>query len=68
LISPLELGSRKSPNDLLTDPVFADFNAQSYGTDQVNSTEAAAPPVWKAFQLLFESGQFAKYQSREQVQ
>lgn len=39
----------------------------SYGTETVNSTEGAAPPVWKAFQLLFESGQFAKYQSRECV-
>jgi hypothetical protein len=39
----------------------------SYGTDTVNSTEATAPPVWKALQLLFESGQFAKYLSRELV-
>ncbi|KII91592.1 hypothetical protein PLICRDRAFT_38372 [Plicaturopsis crispa FD-325 SS-3] len=37
----------------------------SYGTDTVNSTEAAAPSVWQAFQLLFESKEFAKYASRE---
>jgi carboxypeptidase C (cathepsin A) len=39
----------------------------SFGTDTINSTEAAAPPVWTAFQLLFESPQFAQYQSRECV-
>ena len=39
----------------------------SYGTDTVKNTMSAAPPVWKAFQLLFESGQFAKYRSREYV-
>ncbi|KAG6380281.1 Alpha/Beta hydrolase protein [Boletus reticuloceps] len=39
----------------------------SYGTDTVNSTEAAAPYpyVWKAFQILFESKLFSKYASRE---
>ncbi|KZP17012.1 alpha/beta-hydrolase [Athelia psychrophila] len=37
----------------------------SYGHDTVNSTEAAPIPVWTAFQLLFESKLFAKYQSRE---
>ncbi|GLB39568.1 putative serine carboxypeptidase [Lyophyllum shimeji] len=37
----------------------------SYGTDTVNSTQSAAPFVWKAFQILFESQQFSKYQSRE---
>jgi carboxypeptidase C (cathepsin A) len=37
----------------------------SYGTDTVNSTEAAAPFVWKAFQILFESQLFSKYASRE---
>ncbi|KAI6014409.1 Alpha/Beta hydrolase protein [Pisolithus microcarpus] len=39
----------------------------SYGTDTVNSTEAAAPFVWKAFQVLFESQALAKYSSREFV-
>ena len=39
----------------------------SYGTDTVNSTEAAAPFVWTAFQILFESGEFSKFQSRECV-
>lgn len=39
----------------------------SYGTDTVNSTEAAAPFVWKAFQILFESKLFSKYASREYV-
>ena len=39
----------------------------SYGTDTVNSTASAAPFVWEAFQILFESGQFSKFQSREYV-
>lgn len=39
----------------------------SYGTDTVNSTEAAAPFVWKAFQVLFESKLFSKYATREYV-
>ena len=39
----------------------------SFGTDTVNSTESAAPFVWEAFQILFESGQFSKFQSREYV-
>lgn len=37
----------------------------SFGTDTVNSTLSAAPIVWQAFQVLFESKQFAKFQSRE---
>jgi len=37
----------------------------SFGTDTVNSTEAAAPIVWTAFQILFESGEFSKFASRE---
>ncbi|CDO77360.1 hypothetical protein BN946_scf184787.g9 [Trametes cinnabarina] len=37
----------------------------SYGTIDVNSTFAAAPVVWTAFQVLFESKEFAKFQSRE---
>ncbi|KAG0697137.1 Alpha/Beta hydrolase protein [Suillus ampliporus] len=37
----------------------------SYGTDTVNSTQAAAPFVWTAFQVLFESQLFATYASRE---
>ncbi|KAF9457904.1 alpha/beta-hydrolase [Collybia nuda] len=37
----------------------------SFGKDTVNSTQAAAPMVWQAFQVLFESGQFSKFQSRE---
>ena len=39
----------------------------SFGTDTVNSTRAAAPPVWTAFQLLFENPEFSKYESREWV-
>ncbi|KAG8843251.1 hypothetical protein FRB96_004217 [Tulasnella sp. 330] len=35
----------------------------SYGKDTVNSTEAAAAPVWTALQLFFE--QFSTYESRE---
>lgn len=37
----------------------------SYGTDTVNSTVAAAPFVWQAFQILFESEAFCDYASRE---
>ena len=37
----------------------------SFGTVDVNSTFAAAPAFWTAFQLLFESQEFAQYQSRE---
>ncbi|CCL99512.1 uncharacterized protein FIBRA_01530 [Fibroporia radiculosa] len=37
----------------------------SYGTIDVNSTFSAAPEIWKAFQILFESDEFEKYQSRE---
>lgn len=39
----------------------------SYGLDTVNSTWTAAPQVWQAFQILFESGEFSTYQSRELV-
>ncbi|EIN14710.1 alpha/beta-hydrolase [Punctularia strigosozonata HHB-11173 SS5] len=39
----------------------------SYGTSPVNSTESAAPFFWTAFQLLFESGEFEKFRSREFV-
>lgn len=38
-----------------------------YGSEDVNSTWAAAPPVWKVLQMLFESQLFAKYLSREYV-
>ena len=37
----------------------------SYGTDTVDSTFTAAPPIWQAIQLLFESPEFAGYSSRE---
>jgi carboxypeptidase C (cathepsin A) len=37
----------------------------SFGTDTVNSTLSAAPFVWQAFQVLFESPQFVKFQKRE---
>ncbi|KAI0073543.1 alpha/beta-hydrolase [Panus rudis PR-1116 ss-1] len=37
----------------------------SHGTISVNSTFAAAPPVWQAFQILFESPQFSKFSRRE---
>ncbi|KAJ7700386.1 Alpha/Beta hydrolase protein [Mycena rosella] len=37
----------------------------SFGTDTVNSTESAAVQFWKVFQILFESGEFAQYQSRD---
>lgn len=37
----------------------------SYGTDTINSTEAAAPYVWTAFQILFKNQLFSKYASRE---
>lgn len=37
----------------------------SHGTIDVNSTFAAAPAFWSAFQVLLESKEFAKYSSRE---
>ncbi|KAL5508781.1 hypothetical protein ACEPAG_4760 [Sanghuangporus baumii] len=37
----------------------------SFGSDPVNSTKSAAPFVWTAFQILFESGEFSKFRSRE---
>jgi len=40
----------------------------SFGTDTVNSTLSASPFVWQAFQVLFESGEFGEFQSRECVQ
>jgi carboxypeptidase C (cathepsin A) len=36
----------------------------SYGTDSVTSTITAAPFVWQAFQVLFESTLFSQYASR----
>ncbi|KAI0672035.1 alpha/beta-hydrolase [Trametes maxima] len=39
----------------------------SFGTVDVNSTFASAPAVWTAFQVLFESKQFAKYKRRELI-
>ncbi|KAI0649645.1 alpha/beta-hydrolase [Trametes meyenii] len=39
----------------------------SFGTVDVNSTFASAPAVWTAFQILFESKQFAKYKRRELI-
>ncbi|KAF8730365.1 hypothetical protein AX14_005602 [Amanita brunnescens Koide BX004] len=46
----------------LDQPVGTGF---SYGQDTVNSTWTAAPQVWQAFQILFESEEFSTYQSRE---
>jgi carboxypeptidase C (cathepsin A) len=37
----------------------------SFGDDEVNSTFTASPFVWQAFQVLFESKQFAKFKTRE---
>ncbi|KAG2045186.1 Alpha/Beta hydrolase protein [Suillus americanus] len=37
----------------------------SYGINTINSTDAAAPYVWTAFQVLFGSQLFSKYASRE---
>ncbi|KIM43509.1 hypothetical protein M413DRAFT_68801 [Hebeloma cylindrosporum] len=37
----------------------------SFGTDNVNSTQSAAPFVWQAFQILFESQAFSKFSTRE---
>lgn len=48
----------------IDEPVGTGF---SYGTVNVESTFEAAPPVWQAFQILFESPQFSKYRSRESV-
>jgi carboxypeptidase C (cathepsin A) len=46
----------------LDQPIGTGF---SYGDDTVNSTFSAAPPIWQAIQLLFESPEFAGYSSRE---
>ncbi|KNZ78375.1 Carboxypeptidase S1 [Termitomyces sp. J132] len=43
-------------------PIGAGF---SFGIDTVDSTQSAAPFVWKAFQILFESSLFSAYKSRE---
>jgi carboxypeptidase C (cathepsin A) len=43
-------------------PIGAGF---SFGNDTVNSTQSAAPFVWQAFQVLFESQTFHKYSARE---
>lgn len=37
----------------------------SHGIVDVNSTFAAAPAFWSAFQVLLESKEFNKYESRE---
>ncbi|KAI0342248.1 alpha/beta-hydrolase [Trametopsis cervina] len=37
----------------------------SHGTVNVNSTFAAAPPFWTAFQTLLETQDFQKFESRE---
>ncbi|KAI0089549.1 alpha/beta-hydrolase [Irpex rosettiformis] len=37
----------------------------SHGTVNVNSTFAAAPPFWSAFQTLLETDDFKKFESRE---
>ncbi|KAF8184809.1 alpha/beta-hydrolase [Pholiota molesta] len=46
-------------SDIHDQPIGTGF---SFGTDTVNSTLSAAPFVWQAFQILFESPQFAKFQ------
>ena len=46
-------------------PIGAGF---SYGTDTVNSTTSAAPFLWKALQVLFESSEFRKFKTREYVE
>lgn len=48
----------------IDEPIGAGF---SIGNDTVNSTETAAPFVWQAFQVLFESGAFSKFVSRELI-
>ncbi|KAJ6482563.1 Alpha/Beta hydrolase protein [Mycena sanguinolenta] len=37
----------------------------SYGVDTVDSAYTAAPQVWQAIQILFESPEFSTYSSRE---
>ncbi|KAJ7291483.1 alpha/beta-hydrolase [Mycena rebaudengoi] len=45
-------------------PIGAGF---SFGTNTVNSTASAAPHFWKTLQILFESGEFSQYKSRELI-
>lgn len=62
--------SRSQSSDLFITVIYIDQpigTGFSFGTVDVNSTFAAAPAVWQAFQVLFESQQFAKFQSREYV-
>ncbi len=49
-------------SEYIDQPIGTGF---SFGNDTVNSTISAAPFVWQAFQVLFESPQFQKFQRRE---
>ncbi|KAI0750636.1 Alpha/Beta hydrolase protein [Daedaleopsis nitida] len=46
----------------IDEPIGSGF---SHGTVDVDSTRAAAPPFWQAFQVRFESSEFSKFQSRQ---
>ena len=61
---PLDVTHLHVPVIYIDQPIGTGF---SYGTDTANSTEAAAPFVWRAFQILFESRLFSEYASREYV-
>ncbi|KAJ6616463.1 alpha/beta-hydrolase [Mycena sp. CBHHK59/15] len=45
-------------------PIGAGF---STGTATVNSTDDAAPMIWAAFQILFESPEFSAFQGRQLI-
>ncbi|RPD60581.1 alpha/beta-hydrolase [Lentinus tigrinus ALCF2SS1-7] len=61
VINPYSWNS-KSNMIYVDQPIGSGF---SYGTVDVNSTFASAPPVWTFFQLLFENEEFEKFKSRE---
>ena len=66
---PVTLYAHKLQDVNITQVIYIDQpigSGFSFGkNDTVNNTAAAAPFVWEAFQILFESDQFSKFKSRE---
>ncbi|KAJ7826492.1 alpha/beta-hydrolase [Mycena olivaceomarginata] len=61
-LNPFSWNSVSNTVIYIDQPIGTGF---SFGTDTVNSTESAAVQFWKVFQILFESGEFSQYESRE---